>query len=145
MSAPHAPIVERVRWSDVDRARIVYFGKYLRWLEAAEAEFFRACGVSYDELEGRYGILLARVHLEMDFRKPAVLDDELTCWAELERIGGSSLRFTFPVERSGERIVDIVLVLACLDAATMRPVRVPPEVADALRPAVIAERSRPEA
>lgn len=123
---------ERVRWSDVDRAQIVYFGKYLRWVEAAEAEFFRALGYTYDDLTERLGLFMARVHLTMDYRKMARLDDELACWAELQKIGGSSLHFTFPIERGGERIVDVHLVLACLDRATMKPLRVPAELRNAL-------------
>jgi len=123
---------ERVRWSDVDRAQIVYFGKYLRWVEAAEAEFFRAHGFTYDALTGRLGIFMARVHLTMDYRKMARLDDELSCWAELHKVGASSLHFTFPIERDGERVVDVKLVLACLDRATMKPLRVPAELRSAL-------------
>ncbi len=123
---------ERVRWSDVDRAQIVYFGKYLRWVEAAEAEFFRAHGYTYDALEEQLQIFLARVHLAMDFRKVVRLDDELACWAELQRVGGSSLHFVFRIERDGERVVDVTLVLACLDRATMKPVRVPAELRAAL-------------
>lgn len=127
--AAGAVVRDRVHWSDVDRARIVYFGKYLRWIEAAESEFFRACGFSYDRIEDELGIFLARVHLSMDFRRPARLDDELDCSAALERVGGSSLHFRYRIERGAERIADVVLVLACLDRATMRPVRVPPVLA----------------
>jgi YbgC/YbaW family acyl-CoA thioester hydrolase len=123
---------DRVRWSDVDRAQIVYFGKYLRWIEAAEAEFFRARGFTYDAIADRLGIFMARVHLSVDYRKMARLDDELACWAELHKVGGSSLHFTFPIERSGERVVDVKLVLACLDRATMKPHRVPADLRSAL-------------
>lgn len=121
-----------MRWSDVDRAQIVYFGKYLRWVEAAEAEFFRTHGYTYDALEEQLGIFLARVHLNMDFRAIARLDDELDCRADLQRVGGSSLHFTFPIERAGERVVDVTLVLACLDRTTMKPMRIPGELRAAL-------------
>jgi acyl-CoA thioester hydrolase len=129
---PSTVVRERVRWSDVDRAQIVYFGKYLRWVEAAEAEFFRAHGFTYDDLTERLGVFMARVHLAMDYRKMARLDDELACWAELQKIGGSSLHFTFPIERGADRVVDVQLVLACLDRATMKPLRVPGELRKAL-------------
>ncbi len=132
MSVRPSAIVERVRWSDVDRARIVYFAKYVRWLEIAEAEYLRDRGWTYDRLETEHGLMLARVHLEIDYRKPAFLDDELTCWGQLERIGNSSLHFRFPIERAGERLVDIGLVLACLDTTTLKPVRVPADLAAVL-------------
>jgi YbgC/YbaW family acyl-CoA thioester hydrolase len=117
----------------LDRAQIVYFERFLHWVEAAESEFFRDRGFTYDIFEERHGIFLARVHLSMDFRTPARLDDELSCWAELRKIGRSSLHFAFPIERDGVRVVDVTLVVACLDRTTMKPMRLPEDIASALR------------
>jgi acyl-CoA thioester hydrolase len=122
---------DRVRWSDVDAARIVYFGKYIRWVEASETEFFRAHGITYDRWH-ELGILLARVHLSIDYRLPCRLDDWLTCAAELRKIGGSSLHFRHTIEREGARVADVTLILACLDQTTMKPMRVPAAVRTAL-------------
>ena len=117
---------DRVRWSDVDIMGIVYYGRYLRFMEAAETELFRAIGFPYDVLAEEHGIWIARIHLECDYRTPAKLDDEIVCRAELRKIGGSSMTFTFPIERAdGARLVDGMLVLAALDRTTLRPVRVP--------------------
>lgn len=125
------PLVrERVRWRDVDVMGVVYYGNYVRFMEAAEAEFFRAAGVpAYEELARVHGIWLARVHLEMDFRAPARIDDELECRAVLAKIGGSSLHFRFPIDRAdGTRVVDGALVLAALDRVAMKAVRIPDAV-----------------
>jgi acyl-CoA thioester hydrolase len=131
---------ERVRWRDVDIMGVVYYGNYLRFIEAAEAEFFRALGVpAYEELAARHGIWLARVRLEIDFRAPARLDDEVLCRAELMKIGGSSLHFTFPIDRvDGTRLAEATLVLAAL-ARTMRAVRIP----DVLRAQLSSEARTP--
>jgi acyl-CoA thioester hydrolase len=125
---------ERVRWSDVDKMGIVYYGKYLRFIEAAETEFFRAIGFPYDVIADQHGVWIARVHLECDYHAPARLDDEIVCRAELRKIGGSSMTFAFPVERAGgPRLVDATLVLAALDRTTLRAVRIPAALALALR------------
>ena len=117
---------DRVRWSDVDVMGIVYYGRYLRFMEAAETEFFRAVGFPYDVLADEYGVWIARVRLECDYRAPAKLDDEIVCRAELRKIGGSSMTFEFPVDRAdGTRLVTGVLVLAALDRNTLRPARIP--------------------
>jgi YbgC/YbaW family acyl-CoA thioester hydrolase len=103
-------------------------------MEAAESEFFRALGFPYDVIAGDLGVWIARVHLECDFRAPAKLDDEITCRAELHKMGGSSMTFTFPVERAdGTRLVDGSLVLAALDRTTLRATRIPDTLATALR------------
>ena len=127
---------DRVRWSDVDIMGIVYYGRYLRFMEAAETEFFRALGFPYDVLAEEHGIWIARIRLECDYRAPAKLDDEIVCRAELRKIGGSSMTFGFPIERAdGTRLVDGVLVLAALDRTTLRATRVPQPLREAMQAA----------
>jgi acyl-CoA thioester hydrolase len=124
---------ERVRWRDVDIMGVVHYGNYLRFMEAAESEFFREIGFPYPVLADEHGVWIARVHLECDYRAPAKLDDEIICRAELRKIGGSSLTFSFPVERlDGSPLVDGTLVLAALDRATLRATRLPAALLDAL-------------
>lgn len=127
-------ISERVRWSDVDVMGIVQFARYLRFVEAAETEFFRALGFTYAALAEEHGVWLARVHLACDYRTPARLDDEVCCRAELRKIGGSTLTFAFPIDRAdGARLVDAELILAALERSTLRPTRLPAALAEALR------------
>ena len=40
-------IEERVRWGDVDAARIIFYGAYIRFFEFAETELFREVGLHY--------------------------------------------------------------------------------------------------
>ena len=127
-----AVITERVYWSDVDKMDVVYYGKYVRFVEIAEAAFFRARGFSYDAIGENFGVWLVRVHFALDFRKPARLDDTLTAWAELTKMGGSSLHFAFPIERDGERLVDATLILAAVDRTTFKAVPLPQGLRSAL-------------
>jgi acyl-CoA thioester hydrolase len=130
---------DRVWWSDVDKMGVMYFGRYVRFAEMAETEFFRWVGYSYDEIHAEFAIWLARIHLEIDYRLPARLDEELVCRAELTKVGASSIHFRFPVERAsdGARLADISLVVACLDAATLKSARTPPALCERLRPHVV--------
>lgn len=124
---------ERVRWRDVDIMGVVYYGNYLRFMEAAETEFFRALGFSYAQLAEAFGVWIARVQLDCRYRAPARLDDEVVCRAELRKLGRSSLTFTFPIDRGdGVRLVDGSLVLAALDRNTLRPAAIPAALADVL-------------
>jgi acyl-CoA thioester hydrolase len=127
-------VYERVRWSDVDKMGIVYYGRYLRFMEAAEAELFRALGFPYDALSEHLGVWIARVRVEIDFLAPARLDDEIACRAVVRKVGGSSLTLDFPIDRAdGTRLADGVLVLAALGRDTLRPARLPAPLAKALR------------
>lgn len=127
------PVRDRVQWSDVDKMGIVYYGRYLRFVEAAESAFFRELGFPYDRIADELGVWIARVKVEVTFRAPARLDDEIVCRAELVAHGGSSLTFDFPVDRlDGTRLVDARLVVAALDRTTLRATRLPQPLREAL-------------
>jgi len=129
-------IEEHVRWSDTDRAGIIYYGQFLRFFEIAETELFRAVGLPYAEVFDRFDIWLPRVQIHFDFRKPLVLDDLIEVSAYVARIGNKSLTLRFEVNRKGESdlVAEGHVVLACVSRSTFKSVFVPGEVIDALRP-----------
>ena len=55
-------IEERVRWGDVDAARIIFYGAYIRFFEFAETELFRAVGLPYGVMFDELDIWLPRAH-----------------------------------------------------------------------------------
>jgi acyl-CoA thioester hydrolase len=115
---------------------VMYFGRYVRFAEIAETEFFRTVGYAYDELHAEFGIWLARIRLEIDYRSPAKLDEEIVCRTELRKLSAASMHFGFPIERltDGTRLADISLIVACLDAATLKSRRTPARLRERLEP-----------
>src|ERR1044072_2870641 len=109
-------IEEHVRWSDIDRAGIIFYGQFLRFFEIAETELFRAVGLSYSEVFDRLDIWLPRVQIHFDFRKPLRLDDLIEVSAYVGRFGTKSLTLKFAVNKKGE--ADLVAeghsILACV-------------------------------
>src|ERR687893_1829581 len=95
-------VEERVRWGDVDAARIIFYGAYIRFFEIAETELFRAAGLSYGRVFDELDVWLPRAHLECDFRSAAQLDDLLEVSVYVGRVGTKSLRLDFEVRRNGE-------------------------------------------
>ena len=92
-------IEERVLWGDVDAARIIFYGSYIRFFEIAETELFRAVGMPYGKVFDELDIWLPRVHLECDFRRVAQLDDLLEVSVYVGIVGNTSLRLNFEVRR----------------------------------------------
>src|SRR5919108_47880 len=83
-------IEERVRWGDVDAARIIFYGAYIHFFEFAETELFREVGLAYGTMFDELKIWLPRVHLECDFRRAAQLEINpyaalVFYWPQLER------------------------------------------------------------
>src|SRR5207237_6043449 len=67
----------RVYWEDTDGGGIVYYANYLRFLERARTEWLRSLGYSQRTLAEEPGILFAVVSLNIEYRRPARLDDRL--------------------------------------------------------------------
>jgi acyl-CoA thioester hydrolase len=134
-----------VYWEDTDGGGIVYYASYLRYLERARTEWLRARGYSQSALASEPGIVFAVAHLTIDYRLPAKLDDALIVTCEPESVGQASLRFkqqvyrssTSPVEGAGpsqgELLVAASVRVACVDARTLRPRRLPDSLALALQ------------
>lgn len=118
----------RVYWEDTDGGGIVYYANYLRFLERARTEWLRAKGFSQAALARDPGILFVVVGVQVDYRIPARLDDELAISCEPRRDGRASLRFAQRILRGEELLVEADVRVACLAAASLRPTRLPPSI-----------------
>jgi acyl-CoA thioester hydrolase len=134
-------IEERVRWGDVDAARIIFYGAYIRFFEIAETELFRAVGLPYGVIFDALDIWLPRVHLECDFHRAAELDDLLEVSVYVGKFGSTSLRLDFEVRRKGhdgkleeDLIATAHFVLVSVRRDMLDPVPVPEELRRALEP-----------
>ena len=96
----------RVRWAEVDRQDIVFNAHYLTYFDVAMTEYLRAVGFRYpDELLALDSDLFL-VKATVEYKSPALYDDELDCHVRVGRIGNSSLQFLFALYRGDERLVD---------------------------------------
>ncbi len=129
-------IEERVRWGDVDAARIIFYGAYIRFFEIAETELFRAVGLSYGRMFDELDIWLPRAHLECDFRSAAQLDDLLEVSVYVGHIGTKSLRLNFEVRRKGEDplVAEAHFVLVAVRRDSFQTVPIPEDLRRRLAP-----------
>jgi YbgC/YbaW family acyl-CoA thioester hydrolase len=134
-------IEERVLWGDVDAARIIFYGSYLRFFEIAETELFRSVGIPYGRVFDEFDIWLPRVHLECDFKRAAQLDDLLEVSVYVGKIGRTSMRLNFEVRRKGrdgkleeDLIATAHFVMVATSRDGLQPVPVPDELRRAFEP-----------
>jgi acyl-CoA thioester hydrolase len=121
----------RVYWEDTDGGAIVYYANYLRFLERARTEWLRARGHSQQGLARDPGILFTVVSLQVEYRAPARLDDELEISCRPQAEGMASLRFLQGIHRAAaaggarQLLVEAQVRVACVDAHSLRPKRLP--------------------
>lgn len=125
----------RVYLEDTDAQGVVYNASYFRFLERARTEWLRAKGVEHNRLRDEQGLVLVLVGIQVKFRQPAQLDDELFVGATLAEVTGARFTFDQAIRRGtpdGEVLCDGVAEVACMDAVQRKPRRVPEALMDEL-------------
>ena len=118
----------RVYYEDTDTAGIVYYANYLRYLERGRTEWLRALGVEQLRLAEETGIVFAVRSLNIEYLKPARLDDQLAVLTELTLAGRAQVMLKQWIERGGETLVEATVRVACLDAKKMKPAALPADL-----------------
>lgn len=116
----------RVYYEDTDASRVVYHAAYVKYFERARTEWLRAHGFSQHELHDRLGVVFTVANLEVDFLRPARLDDELFVSVSVEQVRGASITFGQALTRGDDVLLARAHVrVGCVDAAGFRPCALP--------------------
>ncbi len=115
----------RVYWEDTDAGGVVYHASYLRFLERARSEWLRAQGVAQGELRERHDLIMVVRAMQLDFLKPAKLDDELQVTVLLAERRQASFSVDQELLRGGECLLRARVRIACLHASQFRPRALP--------------------
>jgi acyl-CoA thioester hydrolase len=119
----------RVYWEDTDAGGVVYHASYLRFLERARTEWLRALGVDQMAFKQATGLAFMVHRMELDFLKPALLDDELTVTVEVKDRRSASILFAQTIARAdGTLLVQAQVRAACVDLQRMQPARIPEDI-----------------
>jgi acyl-CoA thioester hydrolase len=135
-AAPGAPIAShrqaiRVYFEDTDAAGIVYYANYLKFAERARTDMLRDFGILHADMMKRDGLVLVVRRCEIDYLKPAKLDDLLTVETEVAKLGGASVDLRQRVTRDGEVLAELKVLVVCI-GQDGRPARIPDYVRGAL-------------
>jgi acyl-CoA thioester hydrolase len=127
----------RVYWEDTDGGGIVYHASYLRFLERSRTEWLRSLGCSQTALAADPGVVFAVTRLLIDYRRPARLDDALSVVCAAAAVGAASLSFEQRILREApsggeELLVTATVKVACVNARTLKPQRIPETLAAVL-------------
>ena len=115
----------RVYYHHTDAGGVVYHGTYLDFMEAARIELLNALGFDLAELAAKEHVLFMVYGLEVDYHKPARLNDTLHVSAAIDRVGRVRLDFEQRVRRGHELLVSATVKAACVHPRTFKPVPLP--------------------
>ncbi|QSX78508.1 tol-pal system-associated acyl-CoA thioesterase [Agrilutibacter solisilvae] len=121
----------RIYWEDTDAGGVVYHAQYVAFLERARSEWMRAQGYGQDLLRREYGLLFAVRAMQLDFLKPARLDDALEVTARVRECRRASLVFGQQIRRGPDLLLTAQVRVAAL-GIDFRPAPIPQPLYDEL-------------
>lgn len=110
---------------DTDAGGIVYHARYLNFMERCRTRFFYHKGIDHAQLiTSRLGNFVV-THVDIDFKSPAYLSDELIVTVDVSEIRGASIRCAQHITRCGHLLVRATVTLAFVNPQTGKPIRIP--------------------
>ncbi len=124
----------RVYWEDTDAGGIVFYANYLKFFERARTEWLRSLGIGQQALREQTGGLFVVSETQVRYHQSARLDDELLVTALLTDSGRASLTIAQQALRGATVLCEGSIRIGWVDAATLRPARIPVNLLEALKP-----------
>jgi acyl-CoA thioester hydrolase len=134
----------RVRFAETDAQGIAHNSNYFVWFEVARVEYLERYAGGYQRLRD-LGLEALVLETHVRYLQPATFDDRLLVHARCFDLRGARFRYEYAIERAGVLIADGWTSHATVDAATLRPTRVPSWLLEAIEAAegVSAARRAP--
>ena len=135
----------RVYWEDTDAGGIVFYANYLKFFERARTEWLRSLGIEQRILREQTGQMFVVGETSVRYHRAARLDDELLVTAGVQETGRASLiiaqqAFLKPSTAEaasaasvGALICDGTIRIGWVEAASLKPARIPPTLLEALK------------
>jgi 4-hydroxybenzoyl-CoA thioesterase len=111
----------KVRFADVDHARIVYYPRFFHYFHIAFEELFeREMGMKYPEVIDGDHVGFPAVKTEAEYRSPVRFGDVLRIRVTCSRLGSRSVTLHYRAERvkDGVLCTEARVTTACVDMRT---------------------------
>jgi acyl-CoA thioester hydrolase len=124
----------RVYYEDTDFTGIVYHANYLRYMERGRTNYLRLIGVDhralFEETEREApGFAFVVRSMNIDFLKPARMDDVLDIITEPEEVKGASTTVRQRIVRGDDVLVEARVRVAFISGGRARPIPKPLRIA----------------
>jgi YbgC/YbaW family acyl-CoA thioester hydrolase len=132
-------IVRRVEFAETDMAGIVHYSNFFRYMEAAEAAFFRSLGLSIVTRQLEPPLGWPRVHAECDYKKPLRFEDEFEVQLLVAKKKSKSLTYVFVFRKLNDsQPVEVArgsVIVVCVThrKGKMKAARIPKVIANQIQ------------
>jgi acyl-CoA thioester hydrolase len=122
----------RVYYEDTDSGGVVYYANYLKFFERARTEWLRNFGLNQDKLAQEEGLIFVVRRAELEFERPARLDDLLELTVEPLKLARVYVQLAQEARRGAEVLARAEIQVACLNRHNFKPAAIPQFLRDVL-------------
>lgn len=122
----------KVYYEDTDSGGVVYYANYLKFLERARSELIYSFGLSNKQLLKEYDTLIIVKSCNIQYKKPAKLEDELEIDSKIKSFTKTSFTIDQTIKRKEEIISLAEIVLVTVDKSG-KPIKIPKILANFIK------------
>ena len=123
----------RVYYEDTDAGGVVYYANYLKFLERARTESLHLIGYSNNKVKKDFGSLIIVKGCNIEYKKPAYLEDELTIRSFVKSITKTSFFMNQIITKDNDIIVEAQVHLVFIDDKG-KPIKIPDQIYSKFKP-----------
>ena len=105
----------KVYYEDTDSGGVVYYANYLKFLERARTDAITSLNFSNKNLIEKFGIYIIVKSCNLNFHKPAKLEDNLNIISKVLEVKNVSIRMKQNIFVNDSMIVEAEILLASVD------------------------------
>lgn len=118
----------RVRYAETDQMGVVYYSNYFIWMELGRAEYCRASGFRYKDMEAADGVLLAVVNAHCRYVFPARYDEEIAVITSIGMANRRMVQFKYEIRDAAlDRVLGHGETKHIFLNREMKPIKLPPK------------------
>ncbi len=123
----------KVYYEDTDSGGVVYYANYLKFLERARTEALFSIGFSNKKVQENYNSLIIVKSCNIEYKKPAHLEDELKVRSFVKSITKTSFFMNQIITKDKEIVVEAQVHLVFVNKEG-KPVKIPDEIYSKFKP-----------
>ena len=123
----------KVYYEDTDAGGVVYYANYLKFLERARTDALSDIGLSNLKIKNDFGALIVVKSCNIDFNKPAHLEDQLKINSFITSFSKTSFIMSQSIFRNKDTIVKSKVHLVFVNEKS-KPIKIPENILKSLKP-----------
>ena len=123
----------KVYYEDTDSGGVVYYANYLKFLERARTEALFSIGYSNNKIQQDFNSLIIVKSCNIEYKKPAYLEDELTIRSFVKSITKTSFFMNQIITRNNEVVVEAQIHLVFVNKDG-KPKKIPEQIYSKFKP-----------